>query len=59
MLKKELRVNKNRPRDMGELPTLSDTSRAIERALTITNSNHAYFTKVRSTLITYHVNIRP
>jgi hypothetical protein len=48
MLKKELRVNKNRPQDMGEPLTLSDTSRAIERAPTITNSNHAYFTKVLS-----------
>jgi len=48
MLKKELRVNKNRPQDMGEPLTLSDTSRAIERALTIANSNHAYFTKVLS-----------
>jgi hypothetical protein len=48
MLKRKLRVNKNLPQDMGELLTLSDTSRAIERALMITNSNHAYFTKVLS-----------
>jgi hypothetical protein len=48
MLKKELRVNENRPQDMGELLTLSDTSWATERALMITNSNHAYFTKVLS-----------
>jgi len=48
MLKKELRVNENRLQDMGEHLTLSDTNWAIERALMITNSNHAYFTKVLS-----------